>query len=69
MQQDLFSGYMAKKRCPYCGKVKDISEFYVTKSGIQSYCKVCQKIYKRKHPRTEYKKNKRDDYSLNLFEK
>lgn len=68
MQADLFNGYMPKKRCPYCRKVKDISEFYVSKGVIQSYCKACQKLYKKRHPRTEYKQNKKDNYSLNLFE-
>lgn len=67
MQADLFGGYMPKKRCAYCRKLKDLSEFYVSKSGVQSYCKACQKLYKKKHPNIEYKKNKKDKYSLKMF--
>lgn len=67
LQKDLFGGYTKVKRCPYCGKMKEVFEFYQTKSGYQSYCKECQKKYHLRHPRKEYKQNKRDNYSLRLF--
>jgi len=67
MQEDLFGGYMPKKRCPYCGRVKDISEFNTSKSGVSSYCKACQKLYKKKHPSKEYKQHKADYHSEKLF--
>ncbi len=68
MQKDIFGGYMPKKQCPYCKRVKDISEFYISKGKIQSYCKDCQKIYKQRHPKKEYKRERQDYYSLNIFE-
>lgn len=67
MQEDLFDGYMRKKRCPYCRKLKDISEFNTSRSGVSSYCKECQKLYKKKHPNKEYKKNRTDYYSKDMF--
>ena len=32
-----------KKRCPKCNTVKPLSQFYKTKSGVQSYCMLCSK--------------------------
>ena len=60
-EQSLF--WHRKKRCPYCGKDKDISEFGICRSaanGVQSYCKACQRLYHLRHPSKEYKVRKKD---------
>ena len=38
-----------KKKCGTCKIEKDISEFNKKRTGHQSYCKKCQKIYKDQH--------------------
>lgn len=43
------------KRCPKCKQFKWLSEFHKykrAKDGLQSYCKICQKIYQRKYGKT-----------------
>lgn len=48
---------METKLCTKCGQVKPVSEFGKNKSkkdGLQSHCKECVKIYKKKH----YEENK-----------
>ena len=40
-----------KKRCPKCGKTKELNNFY-TRGGkrsdeVRSYCKECVKLYSR----------------------
>lgn len=40
------------KECVKCNTKKDVTEFHKNgkgKSGLSSYCKVCQRTYKKKH--------------------
>lgn len=58
---------METKFCTKCEKQKPVSEFGKNKSkkdGLQSYCKECVKIYKRKHyeDNTDYYKEKAKTY-------
>lgn len=35
------------KKCPRCGEIKPLSEFYVDKrgkDGLQAYCKICKQV-------------------------
>lgn len=71
LQADMFGNYGGNKRCVCCGKVKEAFEFNASKissDGLQSYCKECQKAYRKKHPNKEFKKNRKDNHSLNLFQ-
>jgi hypothetical protein len=46
-----------EKKCKKCNVVKDVSEFnkaIANKDGVRNECKVCMKLYKKKH----YKANK-----------
>ncbi len=52
---------MKKKRCPKCGKTKNIIAFYKskrTKDGLYGWCKGCYVIHNRKN----YEKNKEKGY-------
>lgn len=70
MQMDIFSSVPGYKKCALCGKYRETFRFNkskTTKDGLQSYCKDCQRIYHHRHPNKEFKKNKRDNFSLNIF--
>lgn len=67
MPNDLFSEQ--GKCCPHCGRILEHWQFNAsrfTRDGLQSYCKDCQKEYKKKHPKKEWKQNKKDE-SLSLW--
>lgn len=67
MPADLFSEQ--GKKCPYCGRTLEHWQFNrsrFTRDGLQSYCKDCQREYRRKHPQKEWKQNKKDE-SLSLW--
>lgn len=49
------------KQCPSCGLVLDHAAFHISRTspdGLQSYCKLCQRRYREKHPSKEWKLNK-----------
>ena len=71
LQADMFGRIPGVKRCACCHKYKESHEFNTSKTssdGLQSYCKSCQRLYRIKHPNKEYKQNKKDSYSLSIFE-
>jgi len=71
LQQDMFGKIPGVKQCACCRKYKESGEFNTSKvsaDGLQAYCKSCQRIYHIKHPSKEYKRNKKDEYSLNIFD-
>jgi len=52
---------MDTKICTKCLEVKNHNEFHVSKKevdGLQYYCKVCQKIYMRRHHNENKVKNR-----------
>ena len=58
------------KRCAMCGRWLEVFQFNkskTSKDGLQSYCRTCQQIYKKRHPTKEYKNKKQDKYSLELW--
>lgn len=67
LHADMFANYGAQKRCACCKKIKELFEFNRQGDGYQSYCKDCQKNYRMRHPYKEYKKNRNDNHSLDLF--
>lgn len=63
---------MEKKKCAKCKKYKDVSDFakdHTRKVGLQSYCRTCNKNYKRKYDDSEYQKFYRDKHAEDLKEK
>lgn len=68
LQRDLFGNTTGYKRCPMCGRYKELYEFNGFGNKIQSYCKACQKVYRSKHPDKEYKQHRHDHYSLSLWD-
>ena len=72
MQMDIFASVPGYKKCACCGRYKAVGEYNISKAsndGLQGYCKACQKMYRIKHPNKEYKNNKRDNYSLEIWQK
>lgn len=56
------------KRCAMCGQWKEHWQFNRAGDGLQSYCRECQKKYRKKHPSKEYK-NDKDDKSLDIWQR
>jgi hypothetical protein len=58
------------KRCPACGRDLELRMFNLSRSskdGRQSYCRECQREYKRRHPEKEYKQYQNDKLTLRLW--
>lgn len=54
------------KRCAMCHRYLDHSQFHASRNAadhLQSYCKVCQRRYREKHPTKEWKRPGHDDPS------
>lgn len=52
-----------EKRCACCGRWLEYTQFNISKlskDGLQSYCKRCQKAYHQKHPSKEFKHSGKD---------
>ena len=66
---DLFSDDMLK-RCPYCGRKLERTQYNrsrFTADGLQAYCKDCQRAYRSKHPKKEYKWFHNDTQTLRIW--
>ena len=63
---------MKKKKCAKCKKYKDVSEFSkdrTAKTGLSSYCKICNRNYMRIYDNSEYQKFYREKHAEELKEK